>query len=141
MYKFLNPWVNLASAQILALSRFALDPAAAPAERLASLWRDARRDQAQFVTEWTDNCLQFLARQRQLNDGQFNRISQETERVAVELARTTARAVGIATQARRSRRDRRIFSLPLPEDRRAAAPGDRRIRPALARSGLTQPAA
>ena len=128
MYKFLNPLIHLATANLEALSRFAIEPEGSEGDRMAEFWRDTMNNQARFVSECTQGWMQVLARQRALLDGQWSQLSDGAERVAAEMARTTARAVGIATQARRGKRDRRIFSVPLPVDRRIAPRSDRRTR-------------
>lgn len=126
MYPFLNPLIQLAAANLEAFSHFVLEPEGAGRDRLAEFWRESIDNQAEFTEACIQGWMRVLARQRSLLDGQLARFSDEAERVAAEVARTAVRAVGIATHARRGKRDRRIFSLPLPVDRRQAAGADRR---------------
>jgi hypothetical protein len=126
LYPFLNSLIQLARANLAAVSHFVLDPEVPERERLAEFWRESIENQAQFTEDCIQGWMKVLARQRTLVDGQFSRLSDDAERVAAEVARTAVRAVGIATQARRGKRDRRIFSLPLPVDRRQSVRADRR---------------
>lgn len=144
MYKFLSPLFNLATAHVRTWSRFFLDPKpiAAWRARNLALWQATVNDHAQFTSDCTQGWVNLLSYQRTLLDGHLEQLSDRAERVASELARTTERAVGIATHARRGQLDRRIFSVALPIDRRAGPRGDRRSAklPLAAPAETRQPA-
>lgn len=127
MHNILNPFINLANANLVAWYRFILAPEHAEQGRANELWRATMTNQACFVHEYATEMLELLRQGREVMTGNMEKLSQRTETVAAELANTTVRAVAIATHARREKRDRRVFPLPLPESRRATAEADRRI--------------
>lgn len=121
---------KLAAADMQALSTYVFTAEAGDpghvAERFSRFWRESVASRQDFVREYTEGMIELLEMQRTLAIGQFDRISRDTERVAAELARNTERSMAIATQARRHAVDRRVFPLPLPDDRRGRATGNRR---------------
>lgn len=128
MYKIVNPFINLANASLAALSNFMLTSEDSLEQKTAALWQASLENQARFVNEYTKELLATLAQSRQLMTGHMETLHQRTEHVATQLAHSTVRAVAIATQARREKRDRRVFPLPLPGERRTTGQeGDRRL--------------
>lgn len=132
MFQLIQPFVDLANQNLAALSQCFLTPAE-DAEQQAGdrLWRLTLENQARCVEKYTAALLGVMALNRRLLFGQMARLSEHGEHVATQLAHTAVRAVAIATQARREKRDRRIFPLPLPAERRAGPRADRRQRLAL----------
>lgn len=127
MYKIIYPFINLATGSLAGFSRFIL---ASPRtdERLASqLWQSTLENQACFINEYTAAVLDSLAQSRQAMNAICEKLHCRSELVANQLAHSTVRAVAIATQARREKRDRRVFPLPRVHERRAGYPRDRRL--------------
>ena len=127
LHNILTPFINLANANFVALSRFLLAPADPGHYGGNELWRAVMINQAGFVHEYSAEMLELLNQSRELMVGNMEKLSQRTETVAAELAHSTVRAVAIATQARREKRDRRVFPLPLPGSRRITEDPDRRL--------------
>jgi hypothetical protein len=132
VFQLIQPFVDLANQNLAALSQCFLTPTE-DAEQKAdnSLWRHILENQARFVERFTDELLGVMALNRRLLFGQMAKLSVHGEHVATQLAHTAVRAVAIATQARREKRDRRIFPLPLPAERRDGPRADRRQRHSL----------
>jgi hypothetical protein len=93
---------------------------------LAGWWRSVMENNARLITESTDCLLVQLSQNQQLVSEQLHRISATTERVASLMSHAAIRAVAIATKARNKESDRRVFTLPLPTERRLNAMMDRR---------------
>lgn len=127
MYKIVNPFINLANASLAALSHFMLTSGDSLERKANTLWQASLENQARFVNEYTRELLDALAQGRQSMTGHMEILHQRTEHVASQLAHSTVRAMAIATQARREKRDRRVFPLPLPGERRTGEDEDRRL--------------
>lgn len=93
---------------------------------LSDLWRSTLENQACFISNCADDMLVQLARNRLLMANQLKQISAHSERMITLMAHTACRALAIATQARKKDCDRRVFSLPLPGERRVESLMDRR---------------
>lgn len=127
MYKIINPFINLAQGYLASCSRFVVASGRASKGQFSELWQSTLASQVQFVNEYTQGVLDSAAQIRKLMNGHVEKLHHGSERVLTELAYSGVRAVAIATQARREKPDRRVFSLPLPTERRGADPVDRRL--------------
>jgi len=131
LFKLIHPFINFAHASVITFSDFLLAGSRGD-DSAKLLWQSALENQARFINEYTDALLDTLAQSRETVNGQVDKLHKRSEHVATQLAHSTVRAVAIATQARREKRDRRLFPLPLPAERRVARGGDRRTPPPLA---------
>lgn len=127
LYDLLTPLVNLAAANTVAFSHFAMSTDLRSRGRFVEYWHATMNNNAQFATDYTTNLLALMARQRVLLDGHMENFGRGTEHVASELTHAAVRAVAIATRARRNGNDRRVFPLPLPQERRQGFGVDRRL--------------
>lgn len=127
MFQLIQPFVDLANQNLAALSQCFLTPEA-DAEQQASdrLWRHTLENQVRCMEKYSAALLDVMLLNRRLLFGQMAGLSKHGEHVARQLAHTAVRAVAIATQARRGKRDRRVFPLPLPAERRAGPRAERR---------------
>jgi hypothetical protein len=97
--------------------------------RQGNLWHTSLEIQARLFREYSDCMLSQIAKNQALIAEQMEKMSARTEHVTSLMAHAAVRAVAIAAQARREDRDRRVLTLPLPQDRRSGAREDRRISP------------
>lgn len=118
MYNILTPCIQLANANLLALSSLFQPPGEEPGN-LAEFWRSSLASQMYLMHESTREVLAALAQSRTLMSGCADKFSRRAEDVASQLAHTAVRSVAIATQVRREKCDRRVFPLPLPGGARA----------------------
>jgi hypothetical protein len=126
MYKIIDPLINLANNNLQAVSEVvSAAPQVAP-EKLGGLWRSTFENHARFVSECTDCILFQISRNRLLISDQMNKMSATTEHVTSLVSHAAVRAFAIATNARHTKRDRRVFPLPLPTERRFHVVKDRR---------------
>lgn len=126
MFKIINPFINFTYASLNSFADFMSASSRGDADPAKLLWQSALENQARFINEYTEALLDVLARNRERVSGEVDKLHIRGQHVATQLAHSTVRAVAIATQARREKRDRRLFPLPLPGERRAARGGDRR---------------
>ncbi len=92
----------------------------------AELWRSTLENQARFFNECTNDVLVQMTRNRLLMANQLKQMSAHGERIMSLMAHTACRALAIATHARQKSCDRRVFNLPLPDERRFDKQIDRR---------------
>lgn len=129
MNRIVDPLINLANNNLRAVSEvIAGSPRIDPA-RLTDLWRSTLENQARFVSECTDCLLYQMSRNRLLMRTQMQKMSATTEHVTSLVSHAAVRTLAIATNARHINRDRRVFSLPRPAERRLHAVPDRRLLP------------
>lgn len=127
MNKIVDPLINLASNNLRAVSEVVAEAPRIDPVRLNGLWRSTLENQARFVSECTDCLLYQMSRNRLLMSAQMQKMSATTEHVTSLVSHAAVRALAIATNARHINRDRRVFSLPRPAERRLHAVPDRRL--------------
>jgi hypothetical protein len=130
MDKTIHPTINHANSPLLAKADSDSDSISSSEPNgtgtSGNLWRSTLENQARFVSEYTNDVLAQMARNRLLVANQLKQMSAHSERMVSLMAHTACRTLAIATHARRKNCDRRIFSLPLPDERRFENQTDRR---------------
>lgn len=140
MYKIIDPLINLANNNLQAVSEVVTDAPEMALSTLGRLWCSAMENQARFVSEFTDCMLFQMSRNRSLMSDQMKKMSATTEHVTLLVSHATVRSLAIATNARHINRDRRVFSLPLPNERRLHVVTDRRqLAPSQGGSPFPEP--
>lgn len=113
MYNLMNPYLQFANANALAFSSFLMHTDEVPQNKVSDLWQRSVEKQLHLLNESTQACLKLLAETRIVMTGQAARLAKHTEHAATHLAHSAVRAVAIASQSRKEKRDRRVFPLPL----------------------------
>lgn len=126
MQKIVDPRIDPANRSRKAVS--SLDDGTQPDDRsvFTNFWCSVMDNNARMVSGMTDCLLLQLSQNRQLLAEQLQMMSTINERTTSLMSHATVRAVAIATKAREKHNDRRVFTLPLPNERRLQAMIDRR---------------
>ncbi|MGE5469647.1 MAG: hypothetical protein ACM3X0_02490 [Bacteroidota bacterium] len=129
MDKIIQPFINLANANMVALVRCFQSSMEFPGQQQAGqqLWRSSMENQASFVREYSRELFAFMTRNQSRMSREMEKLSEHSRHVARQMTHGAVRAMAIAAQARQERAERRVFTLPLRNERRTGANDDRRL--------------
>lgn len=120
MYEIIQPFINVASANMAALSNLK------DVSGYVSLWETIFRNNLKFSNECAHSFFGMMDQSREIMKCQVETVARRTEQMAGHVVHAGIRSIAIATQARKLDRDRRIFRVPLPGERRCEEGMDRR---------------
>lgn len=123
LYEIIQPLIKIASANMAAWSSLSDVSGYGP------LWETMLRNNLKFSNECARGFFGMLDQSREIMKCQAETVARRTEQMAGHVVHAGMRSIAIATQARKLDRDRRIFRVALPGERRCEEGMDRRCLP------------
>lgn len=121
MNEIIHPLIDLASANVDLMSKFNFWP------EYTALCETILKNNLRLANECTGSMLGLMKHSQDLLKCQAETVSRRTEQLAGHVVHASVRSIAIAAQARKVKRDRRMFCVTLPGERRCPEGMDRRL--------------